>query len=151
MIFMPTLEETQAQLNYEVAVYREQIAMIKRETERISLTTVDLTNALRTVENIGKDKVLIPIGGGAMVRGSVTETMILVPIGANYMVDMERKDAISELKKRIEATKKAVEKLTEEFDKIAKKLRNVSAQLQQIRRQSRISERVEENIREDYI
>jgi len=148
---MSSLEEMQAQLNYEIAIYREQISMIKRETERISLTTVDLNNALRTVENLGKGKALVPIGGGAMVRGSITETTVLVPIGAQYLTEMGREEAVSEIEKRIDATKKAVEKLTQEFEKIAKKLRAVSGRLQQIQNQSRISEQVEENIREDYI
>jgi prefoldin alpha subunit len=148
---MSSLEEMQAQLNYEIAIYREQISMIKRETERISLTTVDLNNALRTVENLGKGKALVPIGGGAMVRGSITETTVLVPIGAQYMTEMGKEEAMSEIEKRIDATKRAVEKLTQEFEKIAKKLRAVSGRLQQIQKQSRISEQVEENIREDYI
>ena len=133
-MFMPTLEETQAQLNYEVAIYREQITMIKRETERISLTIVDLTNALRTAENLATKKVLVPIGGGAMVRGGITETTVLVPVGAQYMVEMNKDDATSELKRRIEATKKAVGDETNPYW-IGRK----------------ISERVEENIREDYI
>ncbi len=148
---MSSLEEMQAQLNYEIAIYREQISMIKRETERISLTTVDLNNALKTVENLDKGKALVPIGGGAMVRGNITETTVLVPIGAQYLSEMGREEAISEIEKRIEATKKAVEKLTQEFEKIAKKLRTVSGRLQQIQKQSRISEQVEENIREDYV
>ncbi len=148
---MATLEETQAQLNYELAVYKEQIQMIKRETERISLTTVDLTNALKAVENLETEKVLMPIGGGALVRGSVEEDKVLIPIGAQYMVEMGRKDAKEELEKRIDATKRAVTKLTEEFNKIVKKLKDASTQLQQVEKQSRISERVDENIREDYI
>jgi len=148
---MVSLEETRAQLNYEIAVYKEQIAMIKRETERISLTTVDLSNALKAVESLSADRVLFPVGGGAMVKGAITETKVLVPVGAQYMVEMERKQATEELKKRIEATKKAVDRLTEEFDKIADKLKKVSAQMQEVQRASRISDTVEENIREDYI
>ena len=66
---MPTAEDTQAALSYELAVYREQISMIKRETERVSLTTIDLANALRTVEGIVPEQALIPIGGGALVKG----------------------------------------------------------------------------------
>lgn len=151
---MASIDETQAQLNYELAVYKEQIAMIKRETERISLTTVDLNNALNTVENIkGKEQkgVLVPIGGGTMIKGKVSETKILVPIGAQYMAEMDREEAREELKKRVEATKKAIEKLTAEFNKIAQKLRDVSAKLQEVEKQAQISERVDENIREDYI
>ncbi len=148
---MTTADETQAQLNYELAIYREQISMIKRETERVSLTTIDLTNALKTVENLAKDNILIPIGGGTLVRGSVANTKVLVPIGAEYMLEMEREEAQEELRRRIDATKKAVEKLNEEFNKIARKLQEVSGQLQQMQAQTQLSDRVEGNIREDYI
>lgn len=144
-------EATQAQLSYELAIYREQIAMIKRETERISLTTIDLGNALRTVENMKADRVLIPIGGGAMVKGTFAETNVLVPVGAQYLVDMSREDAETEFKRRIEATRNAVERLNDEFNRIASKLREVSAQLQQMQLESKLSDRVEGNIRDDYI
>lgn len=148
---MATPEEIQGQLNYEVAIYREQIAMIKRETERISLTTIDLTNALKTVESMGKDEILIPIGGGALAKGAVTDTKVLVPIGAEYMKEMTKEEAITELRRRIDATRKAVEKLNEEFNKIAKKLQEVAGQLQSLQAQSRLNQRVEGNIRDDYI
>ncbi|MEW6749310.1 MAG: prefoldin subunit alpha [Candidatus Micrarchaeota archaeon] len=144
-------EATQAQLSYELAIYREQIAMIKRETERVSLTTIDLGNALRTVENMKADRVLIPIGGGAMVKGALAETNVLVPIGAQYLVEMGKDEAEDEFKRRIDATKKAVEKLNDEFNRIATKLREVSGQLQQMQLESRLSSKVEENIRDDYI
>lgn len=146
-----SLEEMQAQLNYELAIYREQIQMIKRETERISLTTVDLNNALKSVENLEKEKVMIPIGGGAMVKGHVAEVNVMIPIGAQYMVEMDQEHAKKELEKRIDATKKAISKLTEEFNKIAKKLQETTSQLQKIETRAQISDRVNENIREDYI
>jgi len=152
---MVTVNDDRAQLSYELAVYREQIALIKQETERISLTTVDLSNALNTIENCKEDvssnSVLIPIGGGTMMKGTLAETKILVPIGAQYLAEMSRKEAETEIKKRIEATKKAVEKLGEEFEKISSKLREASVQLSRMEKAANLSERVEENIREDYI
>jgi len=148
---MEDIDQTQAQLGYELAVYREQIAMIKRETERISLTTIDLTNALKTVEELKGERTLIPVGGGAFVKGTVSETNVLVPIGGEYLVEMSKEEAAEEMKRRIEATRRAVEKLNEEFTKIATKLREVSGQLQRMQAQSQLSDRVEGNIREDYI
>ncbi len=148
---MAQADGIQAQLNYEIAIYREQIAMIKRETERVSLTTMDLTNALKTIENIGEENALIPIGGGALIKGKVASTDILVPIGAEYLLVMDKEHAGEEIKKRIEATRKAIERLTEEFNKIAKKLQEVSAQMQQVQTQNMINRRVDGNIREDYI
>jgi len=148
---MPSPEETQMALNYELAVYREQIAMIKRETERVSLTTIDLSNALRTVESVGSEKVLIPIGGGALAKGTISETKILVPIGGEYLVEMERTQAVEEMKRRIDATRKAVERLNEEFTKIAGKVQDVSMQLQQMQLTTRQNQQVDSNIREDYV
>ncbi|MFH0737534.1 MAG: prefoldin subunit alpha [Candidatus Micrarchaeota archaeon] len=144
-------EATQAQLSYELAVYREQIAMIKRETERVSLTTMDLGNALRTVESLSAEKVLIPIGGGAMIKGAVSQTKVLVPIGGEYLVEMEKDEAAGEMRRRIEATRKAVEKLNDEFNRIAGRLREVSGQIQRMQVQTELNERVDDNIREDYI
>jgi prefoldin alpha subunit len=144
-------DEAQSQLGYELAIYREQIAMIKRETERVSLTTIDLGNALRTIENLTTEKALIPIGGGAMVKGTIAQTKVLVPIGGEYLVEMEKDEAGNEMRRRIDATKKAVEKLNDEFNRIASKLREVSGQLQRIQMNVQLSDRVESNIREDYI
>jgi prefoldin alpha subunit len=148
---MPSAEETQMALNYELAVYREQISMIKRETERVSLTTIDLSNALRTVESMASEKVLIPIGGGALAKGSVTDTKILMPIGGEYLVEMEKKEATDEIKRRIDATRKAIERLNEEFTKIAGKVQDVSTTLQQMQMQNQLNQKVDSNIREDYV
>jgi prefoldin alpha subunit len=148
---MPTTEEMQTQLNYEVAVYREQLSMLKRETERVSLTTMDLANALHTVEGLGPEKVLMPIGGGAMIKGTVSQTNVLIPIGAEYLLDMTKEQAVVELNRRMEATKKAVERLNEEFGKIMNRLQEVSGQLEQMESQTRISERGEESMKEDYL
>ena len=144
-------KQSAAQLSYELAVYREQMQLIKRETERISLTTLDLTNALKAVENLETKKALIPIGGGTMIKGSIDEVKVLVPVGAQYLIEMEKEAAKEELERRIEATRRAVQKLTEEFNKITRKLSDVSSQLQAMESQSKLSERVDENIREDYI
>lgn len=150
-MIMTATNDMQAQLGYELAVYREQIAMIKRETERVSLTTLDLSNALRTVENMSAETAMIPIGGGALVRGTLIHTKVLVPIGGEYMLEMDREAAVQEMKRRIEATKTAVEKLTEEFNRIAGKLREIASQLQQMQVQTQLSNRVDGNIHEDYI
>lgn len=148
---MAETDVTQEQLSYELAVYREQIAMIKRETERVSLTTIDLGNALRTVDSLQAERALIPIGGGALVRGDISQTIVLVPIGAEYLVEMDKAAAGEEMRRRIEATKKAVEKLNEEFNRIASKLREATGQLQRMETATQINQRVDGNIREDYI
>ena len=148
MVSTPNL---QAQLSYELAVYREQINMLRRETERVSLTTIDLTNALATVESLSEEQALVPIGGGVLINAALTNTSVLMPIGAGYLVNMKKETASLELNRRIDATKRAVEKLTDEFNKINHKLKEVASQLESIQSQTKITKQAEENTREDYV
>ena len=151
MILMPTLDEAQNQLAYEMAVYREQISMLKRETERVSLTALDLSNALKTVEAIEKNHSLVPIGGGVLIKASITDTKVLLPVGGGYLIETTKENATIELNKRIDSTRRAVEKLNEEFNKISSRLRDVSTQLEDVRVQSQIDKTTDSNIRDDYL
>lgn len=148
---MPSLSDAQNQLSYEMAVYREQINMLKRETERVSLTALDLSNALKTVESLEKNNSLVPIGGGVLIKAHISETKVLLPVGGGYLIETTRENATIELNKRIDSTRKAVEKLNDEFNKISMKLREVSSQLQDVRVQSQIDKTAESNIRDDYL
>ena len=125
--------QAQARLSYEVAVYREQLRLLEKEIERINLTTMDLSNAAKTIENLKNEEALVPVGGGVFIRTKVESTKTLVPVGADYLVETEKENAVSEIRKRVEATKKAIEKLTEEFDKIAKRLQEGGMKLRELR------------------
>ncbi len=140
-----------AQISYESAVYKEQLRLLQKEIERINLTTIDLSNAARTAENMLQEDALVPIGGGAFIKSSVYNTKVLVPVGADYIVEMDKKDAVGEINKRIEATKKAIEKLSDEFQKVSLKLREINLKLREIQTQDAINRRVDENIGEDYV
>lgn len=148
---MSALEENKTKMSYEVAVYREQLNLLKKEMERISLTTLDISNAVRAVEELREGNMLVPIGGGAHIRAEVKDMHVLVPIGSDYVVEMEREAALLELHKRIDATKEAVNKLNDEFGKINKKLGSVAVKLKDLEKQVALSRRVEEGVKEDYI
>ncbi|MDO8553285.1 MAG: prefoldin subunit alpha [Candidatus Micrarchaeota archaeon] len=139
------------QLSYEVAVYREQLRLLQKEVERINSTTYDLSNASNTAENLKSEDILVQIGGGSYVRANVYSTKILVPVGANYLIEMESKEASVEIKKRIDATKNAIVKLNEEFEKIAAKLQESGSRLRNVQMQQSLNKRVDDNIGEDYV
>ncbi len=148
---MVSYNEAQAQLSYEISVYREQMNMLKKETERVSLTALDLTNALKSVDGLGASKVLIPIGGGAMIHGTLSGQNVIVPIGGGYLLEMKKDVASLELQKRITATNSAVEKLTSEFNRLNEKLRTLSGQMSQLTSDAKIDSNVNENSKEDYL
>lgn len=148
---MDSLDETRSRMSYEVAVYKEQLNLLKKEMERISYSTIDLSNAVQSVEDLKAEHILVPIGGGAYINADIKETHVLVPIGGNYSIEMDKESALLEIHRRIDATKQAVTKLNEEFEKINDKMREVGTKLQEVERQAAISQRVEEGVKEDYI
>ena len=148
---MDRMDEERVKMTYEAAVYREQLNLLRKEMERISLSTLDLSNAARSVEELELKNTLIPIGGSAYVRAKITDTKVIVPIGGEYALEMTKEEALKELKARAESTKEAVIKLNDEFEKINDKLRHIAAQLEEAERMSKLSSRVEEGVKEDYI
>lgn len=140
-----------AQLSYESAVYREQLRLLQNEIKRIDLAMGDLTKAAQTAEKLKNDDVLVPVGGGAFIKASVYTSKVLVPVGAEYVVEMEKEEAVVEINKRVEATKKAIEKLNAEFQKVSLKLQEVNNTLRTLQSQAALNKRVDENIGEDYI
>jgi prefoldin alpha subunit len=144
-------ESEDVKLSYEIAVYKEQLTILQSEIERVTLTMLDLDNALRTLENLQINDALVQIGGGVFVKANIYSTRALVPIGAGYLVEMEKDLAILELKKRLESTKKAVEKLREEFQKISLKLREADAKIRNLQSAAAILKRTEENEHAEYV
>lgn len=140
---------------YEAAVYKQQLNLLRREIERISLSLIDLSNAERTAEMLKKEESFVPIGGGCFVRADITAKKVTVPIGAGYMVEMESEVATRELKRRDASTRKAVERMNLEFDKVAKKLDEADRRIQDIRQKdaytAAFSQKVDEGVKDDYI
>lgn len=143
-------EEAAGRLAYEAAVYREQLRLLQREMEKVTLTTIELDNAARTVEKLKIDDAFVPIGGGTFIKANIYSMHVLVPIGADYVVEMDKDAAVLELKKRIESTKKAVEKLKEEFANVSKKLNETGKKLKELKAAVEISKRTEESAESEY-
>jgi len=148
---MVGMNDERVRMSYEVAIYREQLTMLRREMERISLASMDMTNALQSVEKLEKKQMLVPIGGGIFVKSAITDTNLLVPIGAEFITEMEKDDAAREIRRRIDATNQAISKLNEEFEKINRKLRVVAVKLRDAEQSAKLNQQVEEGVKEDYI
>jgi len=145
------LEEDYAKLAYETKIYRKQLTILQREIERITLTSIDLTNALNTIEGLKKGEALVPIGGGSFAKAQISDVNILVPIGGGYLAEMDKKNAEDRMRNRIEATKTAVQRLSQEFGNISTRLEEVTAQLKELEKRIAIEHKVEEEAKEDYV
>ena len=144
------LEESYARLAYEIRVYRKQLGILQREIEKITLTSLDLANAMRTLESLKPGENLIPVGGGSYIKGEIKGEKVLVPIGSGYLTETDASAAAEKMKRRVEMTKTAVKRLTDEFGNISGKLEMVSRQLKDIEKRIIIDNQVEESVSEDY-
>jgi len=148
---MDKMEQAYAKLAYEVKLYKNQLGLIQKEVEKITLTSLDMNNALKTVESLDKGEGLLPIGGGSFVKGEVKGETVLLGIGSGYVIEVEKEYAVEKMNKRGEMTKEAINKLTKEYSKISAKLSATTKQLKQIERGILISRRSEDSATEDYI
>lgn len=142
--------EEAARLSYEAAVYKEQLRLLQSEMDRISLALVDLDNAARTLDKLKTEDSIVQIGGGAFIKVNVYSSHVIVPIGAGYLVEMEREYAALELKRRVDSTKKAVERLREEFGKVSVKLQEASVKMRGMQADAAIMKRAEESEHYEY-
>lgn len=142
--------ENEMRLSYEAAVYKEQLRLLQGEMERISLTLMDMESAVRTLENLKTEDSIVQVGGGAFIKANIYSSHVILPIGAGYLVEMERETGAFEMKKRVESTRKAVDRLKEEFTKVSVKLQDTAVKIRDARTTSEIMGRVEENERHDY-
>lgn len=143
--------DDEVRLTYEAAVYNEQLRLLQGEVERITITLLDLDNAARTLENLKAEDAIVQIGGGAFIKANIYSTHTLLPIGAGYLLEMDKEQGVIEMKKRIESTKKAIERLKEEFEKISKKLQEMNVMLRTMQTAAAINKRTEESGHSEYV
>lgn len=148
---MEKIEELYARLSYEVRLYKNQLALLQKEIEKLTLTTLDTSNAFHTIEALGEGDVLIPVGSGSFVKGIVTGRTVLLGIGAGYVMEVDRETAADRIKRREAAAREAISRLSQEYSKIAAKLEGARKQLQDMELQLMHRQRGEESTREDYV
>ncbi|MFH1221511.1 MAG: prefoldin subunit alpha [Candidatus Micrarchaeota archaeon] len=148
---MDNLEELYARLAYETRLYKNQLMLLQREIEKITLTTIDLGNATHTVESIHAGDAFVPIGGGSFVKGAVASDRVLLGVGGGYLMEVNKDVAVAKLKQRSSTTREAINRLTQEFTKISAKLDASNRQLREVERQVLINRKTEETAKQDYL
>lgn len=108
----------------------EKQQIIARETDRLVKSLVDLRIAFSTIEGAKEGESLVSIGGGALLKADVKTSMVLIPVGASYLLEFSPEDAKKEMQKRIEVTEQAVTKLTTEQDKLNSQLISLEMEFQ---------------------
>jgi len=130
--------DTYNQLIYEAGVYKQQLDLIQSELAKATKTLVEISGAKETlkatkdIEN-AKD-VIIPIGGGVFMDGTMEMKKILLRVGGGYSVVVDRGVAISELEKRESAIKTLIDKFNKEAMKLSEQMDRVNLELSKYQR-----------------
>ena len=130
--------DTYNQLIYEAGVYKQQLDLIQSELAKATKTLVEISGAKETlkatkdIEN-AKD-VIIPIGGGVFMDGTMEMKKILLRVGGGYSVVVDRDVAISELGKRESAIKTLIDKFNKEAMKLSEQMDRVNLELSKYQR-----------------
>lgn len=148
---MEKIEELYARLVYEVRLYKNQLNLIQKEIEKLTLAAIDISNAGRTIEALAPGDAIIPMGGGTFAKGILSNTNVLLSIGGGYLLEVDKEMAAKKMKQREQATKEAMSKLSQEHARISAKFEAASKQLQEIEMQLMIKQRGEESTKEDYL
>jgi prefoldin alpha subunit len=121
-------------LQYYLNEYGQQAEIFSRQLEMIEQKRIESLAAIETMKNLVGDRdspVLLPIGGGTMVRAKVSDPeRVLVNIGSDVIIQRTNGEAITFLQEKI-AEMEAMEK-------------KVAATIEQLRNQmAEIAQRIE--------
>ena len=100
-------------LQYYLNEYSQQAEIFSRQLEMIEQKRIESLAAIETMKNLVGDRdspVLLPIGGGTMVRAKVSDPeKVLVNIGSDVVIQRTNGEAITFLQEKI-AEMEAMEK-----------------------------------------
>ena len=128
-------------LQYYLNEYSQQAEIFSRQLEMIEQKRIESLAAIETMKNLVGDRdspVLLPIGGGTMVRAKVSDPeKVLVNIGSDVVIQRTNGEAITFLQEKItemEAMEKKVaatiEQLRGQMAEIAQRIETTYVQQQ---------------------
>jgi prefoldin alpha subunit len=128
-------------LQYYLNEYSQQAEIFSRQLEMIEQKRIESLAAIETMKNLVGDRdspVLLPIGGGTMVRAKVSDPeKVLVNIGSDVVIQRTNGEAITFLQEKItemEAMEKKVAatigQLRNQMDEIAQRIETAYVQQQ---------------------
>ena len=124
-----------------IEYYKEQLNSLDMQLQISQSALNDYTKAKLTLEHLSKaakeDDILIPIGGGTFIKGSLSEKdKILTDVGAGIVTEKPLKDALAKVNERIKLMQENRDKLINIAQQIQKEATNLSQKTQELMQQS---------------
>jgi prefoldin alpha subunit len=133
------LESSQQDYQEQLQIFRvlkEQRDMYQGQLEILNVSRSNIVNTKMTIENIKEgvnenDEILVPIGGMANIRASITDPeKVLLAITQDVIIEKDLDGAIEILDKRIEQHDKEIQFITTQLQNIDLNLQKTSQLIQ---------------------
>jgi prefoldin alpha subunit len=122
-----TLQMYLNEYGQQMEIFAQQLNLIEQQR----MESMAAIESLQALEQRGDDTVLMPIGGGAVVRAKVVDPgHVLVNIGADIVVERTNPDAVDFLKDRITELEALGRKMTESLEQLRAQATEVNRRLE---------------------
>lgn len=116
--------------------FRAQLDALTKQSQILQISLQDTVKAHETLKAMAQakpgDEILIPVGGGTLVRAVVSEnTNALVGIGSKLSVDMKAEEAIEYMSSNSKEITEALKKLTETMEEMSSKAQALQVAVQE--------------------
>ena len=117
--------------------YKEQLNAVDMQTQLMQAALTDYHKAKITIKNLGKSNekmdVLIPLGGGTFINGSINNSSkILVDIGSGYVTEKSIDEAVDKIEERIKNLQQNQEKLMSTAQRLQAESAELSKKTQEL-------------------
>ena len=132
-----TKEEDIAKNLSVIEYYKEQLNSLDLQIQYMQAAVADYHKARLTVEQLhnadDKSEILIPVGGGSFIYGSVNDSSkVFVDIGAGLVAEKTVDDAVKKIDERIKTLQENQEKLLSMAQKIQTEATELSQKTQKL-------------------
>ncbi|MGA2934142.1 MAG: prefoldin subunit alpha [Methanomicrobiales archaeon] len=121
-------------LQYYLNEYSQQAEIFSRQLEMIEQKRIESLAAIETMKNLAGDRdspVLLPIGGGTMVRAKVSDPeKILVNIGSDVVIQRTNGEAITFLQEKITEMEAMEKKVAATIDQLRGQMAEIAQRIE---------------------
>jgi prefoldin alpha subunit len=121
-------------LQYYLNEYGQQMEIFSRQLEMIEQKRIESLAAIETMKAIAADRdapVLLPLGGGTMVRARVGDPeKILVNIGSDVVVQRTNGEAITFLQEKITEMEAMEKKVAATIDQLRSQMADIARRIE---------------------
>jgi prefoldin alpha subunit len=125
-----------------IEYYKEQLDSIDMQSQLMQAALRDYYKGKMTIEQLRKadenSEILIPVGGGAFINGSITNvSKVLVDIGAGLVTEKTVDGAVKKIDERIKNLQENQEKLLSMAQKLQTEATELSQKTQKLMEETR--------------